>query len=320
MWHTIVSPTGREKTGYPTQKPEALLRRFVQASSRPGDLCLDPFAGSGTLGAVAAEPGPALPADGLQPGGGHGSRPRGCDRSGITAGTLAHSDALVSQRTRPLRRRRAARRPGARRPRDVRAERQELAPTAAPRALLVAAAIASDQRGQADRDAQAATAEARPRSARGASRPPRAKRRPPRGASDPAGRGHGRPRRRRRTTQSAAHAHAGGDAAPRRAAPRAAPRRVVSKQRPTITAAAQAGKAPSSTPAPQPQRPRRARRARPRADRARRRRPRRPAPTATPPTSPSRQPPRTATATATTTTIGPRRRLACAHAAPAAST
>jgi DNA modification methylase len=53
-WHTIVSPTGREKTGYPTQKPEALLRRMVQASSRRGDLCLDPFAGSGTLGAAAA--------------------------------------------------------------------------------------------------------------------------------------------------------------------------------------------------------------------------------------------------------------------------
>ena len=57
MWHTIVSPTGREKTGYPTQKPEGLLRRFVQASSREGDLCLDPFAGSGTLGAVAAKLG-----------------------------------------------------------------------------------------------------------------------------------------------------------------------------------------------------------------------------------------------------------------------
>jgi site-specific DNA-methyltransferase (adenine-specific) len=57
MWHTIVSPTGREKTGYPTQKPEALIRRFVQASTRPGDLCLDPFAGSGTLGAVAAKLG-----------------------------------------------------------------------------------------------------------------------------------------------------------------------------------------------------------------------------------------------------------------------
>jgi site-specific DNA-methyltransferase (adenine-specific) len=57
MWHTIVSPTGREKTGYPNQKPEGLIRRFVQASSRPGDLCLDPFAGSGTLGAVAAKLG-----------------------------------------------------------------------------------------------------------------------------------------------------------------------------------------------------------------------------------------------------------------------
>ena len=57
IWHTIVSPTGREKTGYPTQKPEGLVRRFVHASSRPGDLCLDPFAGSGTLGAVAAAAG-----------------------------------------------------------------------------------------------------------------------------------------------------------------------------------------------------------------------------------------------------------------------
>jgi site-specific DNA-methyltransferase (adenine-specific) len=52
-WHTIVSPTGKEKTGYPTQKPEGVLRRIVGASSRPGDWCLDCFAGSGTLGAVA---------------------------------------------------------------------------------------------------------------------------------------------------------------------------------------------------------------------------------------------------------------------------
>jgi site-specific DNA-methyltransferase (adenine-specific) len=57
IWHTIVSPTGREKTGYPTQKPEGLVRRFVHASSRPGDLVLDPFAGSGTLGAVARATG-----------------------------------------------------------------------------------------------------------------------------------------------------------------------------------------------------------------------------------------------------------------------
>jgi site-specific DNA-methyltransferase (adenine-specific) len=56
-WHTIVSPTGKEKTGYPTQKPEGLLRRMVAASSRQGDWVLDFFAGSGTLGAVAASAG-----------------------------------------------------------------------------------------------------------------------------------------------------------------------------------------------------------------------------------------------------------------------
>jgi site-specific DNA-methyltransferase (adenine-specific) len=54
-WHTIVPTNGREKTGYPTQKPEGIIRRMVQASTRPGDWCLDFFAGSGTLGAVADE-------------------------------------------------------------------------------------------------------------------------------------------------------------------------------------------------------------------------------------------------------------------------
>ena len=53
-WHTIVPTTGREKTGYPTQKPEGVLRRIVQASSRPRDRVLDLFAGSGTTGAVAS--------------------------------------------------------------------------------------------------------------------------------------------------------------------------------------------------------------------------------------------------------------------------
>ena len=53
-WHTIVSPTGAEKTGYPTQKPEGIVRRMIQASTEPGDWCLDFFAGSGTLGAAAA--------------------------------------------------------------------------------------------------------------------------------------------------------------------------------------------------------------------------------------------------------------------------
>jgi site-specific DNA-methyltransferase (adenine-specific) len=56
-WHTIVSPTGGEKTGYPTQKPEGIVRRMVLASSQPGDWCLDFFCGSGTLGAVAADLG-----------------------------------------------------------------------------------------------------------------------------------------------------------------------------------------------------------------------------------------------------------------------
>ena len=56
-WHTIVSPTGREKTGYPTQKPEGVLRRIVQASSREGDWVLDFFAGSGTTGVVAGKLG-----------------------------------------------------------------------------------------------------------------------------------------------------------------------------------------------------------------------------------------------------------------------
>jgi site-specific DNA-methyltransferase (adenine-specific) len=54
-WHTIVPTNGREKTGYPTQKPEGIVRRMVQASTRPGDWCLDFFAGSGTLGAAAKQ-------------------------------------------------------------------------------------------------------------------------------------------------------------------------------------------------------------------------------------------------------------------------
>lgn len=56
-WHTIVSPTGTEKTGYPTQKPLGVLRRIIQASSSDGDVVLDFFAGSGTTGAAASELG-----------------------------------------------------------------------------------------------------------------------------------------------------------------------------------------------------------------------------------------------------------------------
>jgi site-specific DNA-methyltransferase (adenine-specific) len=56
-WHTIVSPTGKEKLGYPTQKPLGILRRIVLASSPPGGVVLDFFAGSGTAGAAALECG-----------------------------------------------------------------------------------------------------------------------------------------------------------------------------------------------------------------------------------------------------------------------
>ncbi len=52
-WHTIVSPTGREKTGYPTQKPLGILNRIVRVHSNPGDRILDFFAGSGTTGEAA---------------------------------------------------------------------------------------------------------------------------------------------------------------------------------------------------------------------------------------------------------------------------
>ena len=52
-WHTIVTTTGREKTGYPTQKPLGILRRIVQASTAEGDWVLDPFAGSGTTAEAA---------------------------------------------------------------------------------------------------------------------------------------------------------------------------------------------------------------------------------------------------------------------------
>lgn len=56
-WHTIVSPTGKEKTGYPTQKPLGVLERIVGVHSRPNDRCLDFFAGSGSFGEAASRLG-----------------------------------------------------------------------------------------------------------------------------------------------------------------------------------------------------------------------------------------------------------------------
>jgi site-specific DNA-methyltransferase (adenine-specific) len=56
-WHTIVGTNSKEKTGYPTQKPLGVIRRIIQASSNPGNMVLDFFAGSGTTGAACLELG-----------------------------------------------------------------------------------------------------------------------------------------------------------------------------------------------------------------------------------------------------------------------
>ncbi len=54
-WHTIVSPNGKEKTGYATQKPLGIMERIIKIHSRPSDLVVDFFAGSGSTGAAAAK-------------------------------------------------------------------------------------------------------------------------------------------------------------------------------------------------------------------------------------------------------------------------
>ena len=61
-----IGPTARERVGYPTQKPLALLERIVLAASKPGETVLDPFLGSGTTAVAALM---------------HGRSFRGCDCS-----------------------------------------------------------------------------------------------------------------------------------------------------------------------------------------------------------------------------------------------
>jgi len=56
-WHTIVPTNSKEKTGYPTQKPLGILKRIIRASSHPGDVVLDFYAGSGSTGYAARELG-----------------------------------------------------------------------------------------------------------------------------------------------------------------------------------------------------------------------------------------------------------------------
>ena len=56
-WHTIVSPTGKERTGYPTQKPLGIIERIIRVHSNPEERVLDFFAGSGTIGEAALKNG-----------------------------------------------------------------------------------------------------------------------------------------------------------------------------------------------------------------------------------------------------------------------
>lgn len=74
-WQTIVPTNGKERTGYPTQKPLAILERIVRVHSNPGDLVLDFFAGSGTTGEAAMR---------------HGRRFLLVDNSPVAAAIMAH--------------------------------------------------------------------------------------------------------------------------------------------------------------------------------------------------------------------------------------
>ena len=58
VWEiSILAPVAKERTGYPTQKPEALLQRLIEGCTEPGDAILDPYLGSGTTLSVAARLG-----------------------------------------------------------------------------------------------------------------------------------------------------------------------------------------------------------------------------------------------------------------------
>ena len=83
-WHTIVPTSGSERTGYPTQKPLGVLRRILTASSNPGDLVLDFFAGSGTTGIAARQLGRRFILVDSNPGAIHVMRGRFGDDPGIS--------------------------------------------------------------------------------------------------------------------------------------------------------------------------------------------------------------------------------------------
>ncbi len=97
-WHTIVSPTGREKTGYPTQKPEGVLRRIVQASSREGDWVLDFFGRQRDDRRGRRSAGPPVRARRRQPGRGRRDAPSAAGRIVRRRGTARRLRELTRGR------------------------------------------------------------------------------------------------------------------------------------------------------------------------------------------------------------------------------
>jgi hypothetical protein len=89
----VLAPVSRERTGYPSQKPEALLERLVSALTNPGEIVLDPYAGSGTTLAVAKKLGRGF---------------IGMDQSEIARKTTTERLESLGSRLEPLRRQGAA--------------------------------------------------------------------------------------------------------------------------------------------------------------------------------------------------------------------
>lgn len=98
-WHTIVPTNSYEKTGYPTQKPFGILRRIVAASSRPGDLVVDFFAGSGTTGAAALKLGRRFLLIDSNPAAIAVMRKRFADHPVLFNGVLADAESPPSKRS-----------------------------------------------------------------------------------------------------------------------------------------------------------------------------------------------------------------------------
>jgi DNA modification methylase len=87
-----LAPTARERTGYPTQKPLALLERVIAATTDPGALVIDPFVGSGTTAVAAQRLGRRFVAGDCSPG----AIAVTCGRLEREAGSRPAPDVLLS--------------------------------------------------------------------------------------------------------------------------------------------------------------------------------------------------------------------------------